>query len=205
MKKPKDKFVTIIDNYDSFVYNISQYCEQLGAEVAVFRNDEIAKNEIPKRTTHLIISPGPCTPTQAGISNEMINYWAGKIPIIGVCLGHQCIGEVFGGKIIKSPKVMHGKISQIHHDGKGIYQGQIDNPLAVVRYHSLVISRNHFPSNLIISATLEEDYKKNKNGVIMGVRHLSLPIEGVQFHPEAHYSKLGIDLLDNFLYQEISL
>lgn len=198
------KIVVIIDNYDSFVYNIGQYCSQLGAEVVVYRNDEITKENLPAQTTHLIISPGPATPSQAGISNEMILFWSGKLPILGVCLGHQCIGEVFGGKIIKAQKLMHGKISNIHHDGKGVFANISENPLAVVRYHSLVVANENFPKELVASAILEDDFQNQTNGDIMALRHKDLPIEGVQFHPEAYYTNSGMKILNNFLAQKIN-
>lgn len=194
--------VTLIDNYDSFVYNLSQYCAQLGAVVRVFRNDEVSVKTIPADTTHIIISPGPCAPQQAGVSCEVINHFAGKIPILGVCLGHQCIGEVFGGKIIKAQQLMHGKISQIHHDGKGVFAGININPLSVTRYHSLVVERTSFPKDLIISATLEEDFQTSREGDVMALRHKTLAVEGVQFHPEAFYTQGGMAMLANFIKQK---
>lgn len=187
--------VALIDNYDSFTYNLLQYAEMLGADVRVFRNDAIAANALPADTTHIIISPGPATPHEAGISMEVIQHYAGKIPIFGVCLGHQCIGEVFGGEVVRAEKQMHGKMSNIHHDRKGVFQGITENPLPVVRYHSLIVSRKNFPQELIITATVDG----SPEGEIMALRHKTLAIEGVQFHPEAYYTHQGMSLLRNFL------
>ena len=191
----QQKVVCIIDNYDSFTYNLKQYCGVLNAKVEVFRNDEIVAKQIPKNTTHIIISPGPGTPEQAGISNEIINCWAGEIPILGVCLGHQCIGSVFGGTITHAEKIMHGKISKIQHDAQGIYKNFENNIFEVVRYHSLVIRHKDLPDCFNVSAYLAE----NPNGDIMGIRHKKYPIEGVQFHPEAYYTDYGMDMIANFL------
>ena len=182
----------IIDNYDSFTYNLAQRLGELGAEVVVHRNDKITIGEIEELAPErIVISPGPCTPLEAGISNDVIRHFSVKLPILGVCLGHQCIGHVFGGEIIRAPRVMHGKTSSIIHDGKGVYRG-LSNPFIATRYHSLIIRRDSIPSCLNITAWTEE-------GEIMGVRHESLPVEGVQFHPESFLTVEGSRLLDNFL------
>lgn len=182
----------LIDNYDSFTYNIVQYFGEIGEEVRVFRNDKITIQEIEElRPERLVISPGPCDPSKAGISMEAVKHFAGKIPILGVCLGHQTIGRVFGGKIIHAKKLMHGKTSPINHDGKTIFKG-LENPFTATRYHSLVVDRESLPDVLEISASLDD-------GEIMGLRHKELPIEGIQFHPESILTKVGKDLLRNFL------
>jgi len=182
----------MIDNYDSFTYNLAQRLGELGAEVVVHRNDKITIGEIEELAPErIVISPGPCTPLEAGISNDVIRHFSVKLPILGVCLGHQCIGHVFGGEIIRAPRVMHGKTSSIIHDGKGVYRG-LSNPFIATRYHSLIIRRDSIPSCLNITAWTEE-------GEIMGVRHESLPVEGVQFHPESFLTVEGSRLLDNFL------
>jgi len=184
--------VLIIDNYDSFVYNLAQYVGELGWQPVVFRNDRITPAEVEKlEPTHIIISPGPCTPLEAGISNEIIRVCAGRIPILGVCLGHQCIGHVFGGRVIHAPVPVHGKSSEIYHDGKGIYRG-LPNPFQGGRYHSLVVSLDSGQDKLEITA-------RTANGVIMGVRHKTYVIEGVQFHPESIMTGTGHALLRNFL------
>jgi para-aminobenzoate synthetase component II len=182
----------IIDNYDSFTYNLVQYLGELGQAVRVVRNDEIAAAAIGElQPSHIVISPGPCTPNEAGISLEAIKLWAGKIPIFGVCLGHQSIGQAFGGKIVRAARVMHGKTSQIFHDGKGVFVG-VPNPFEATRYHSLLIERASVPDCLDVTArTAQEE--------IMGVRHKTLPVEGVQFHPESFLTTVGKDLLRNFL------
>jgi anthranilate synthase/aminodeoxychorismate synthase-like glutamine amidotransferase len=182
----------LIDNYDSFTYNLAQYLGELGQEVRVVRNDEIACDDIGKLgPTHLVISPGPCTPNEAGISLEVIAKWAGKIPIFGVCLGHQAIGQAFGGKIVRAKQVMHGKTSKIFHDEKGVFAG-LPNPFEATRYHSLLIERQSVPDCLDITAkTWDEE--------IMAVRHKTLAVEGVQFHPESFLTTVGQDLLRNFL------
>jgi anthranilate synthase/aminodeoxychorismate synthase-like glutamine amidotransferase len=182
----------LIDNYDSFTYNLAQYLGELGQEVRVVRNDEIACDDIGKLSpTHLVISPGPCTPNEAGISLEVIAKWAGKIPIFGVCLGHQSIGQAFGGKIVRAKQVMHGKTSKIFHDEKGVFAG-LPNPFEATRYHSLLIERQSVPDCLDITAkTWDEE--------IMAVRHKTLAVEGVQFHPESFLTTVGKDLLRNFL------
>jgi anthranilate synthase component 2 len=182
----------MIDNYDSFTYNLVQYFGELGAEVRVFRNDEISIKEIEKLAPdYLVVSPGPCTPNEAGISVEAIGHFAGKLPILGVCLGHQSIAQAFGGSIIHAQKIMHGKTSMMTHDNRGIFQ-DIDNPFEATRYHSLVVEEKSLPACLEISATSED-------GEIMGLRHKELAIEGMQFHPESILTKPGHALLKNFL------
>jgi anthranilate synthase component II len=182
----------MIDNYDSFTFNIVQYLGQLGEDVRVLRNDEITLDEIarlaPKR---LVISPGPCSPEEAGISVAAIKEFAGKIPILGVCLGHQSIGAAFGGRVVRSSTLMHGKTSPIHHDGRELYAG-LPNPFNATRYHSLVVERSSFPPCLEITAWVDE-------GEVMGLRHRKLPIWGVQFHPESILTEGGMHLLKNFL------
>lgn len=184
--------VIIIDNYDSFVYNIAQYIGELGWQPLVFRNDQVQIEEIEKlNPTHIIISPGPCTPLEAGVSNDVIKNFAGKIPILGICLGHQCIGHVYGGKIIKADVPTHGKHSLVYHDERTVYKG-LPNPFEAGRYHSLVISRKGFPAELELTARTSE-------GVIMGVRHKDHVVEGVQFHPESIMTHVGYNILINFL------
>jgi len=182
----------VIDNYDSFTYNLVQYLGELGQDVRVVRNDEIAAADIgPLGPSHLVISPGPCTPNEAGISLEVIRTCAGKIPILAVCLGHQSIGQAFGGTIVRAAKVMHGKTSPIVHDGKGVFTG-LPSPFEATRYHSLLIERARLPDTHEITATTEA-------GEIMAVRHKTLPVEGVQFHPESFLTRVGKDLLANFI------
>lgn len=191
--------ILIVDNYDSFTYNLVQFIGELGIkglkpakEIEVYRNDKISIEEIAKKEpTHIIISPGPGTPKMAGISKDVIKEFSGKIPILGVCLGHQCIGEVFGAIIMRAPRLMHGKTSPIQHDGKGIYKG-LPNPFVATRYHSLIIKRETLPSCLIVSSWTEE-------GEVMGIRHKEYDLEGVQFHPESILTKFGKDLLKNFI------
>ena len=190
----------MIDNYDSFTYNVVQYLAELGAEVQVHRNDEITVAQIealnPER---LVISPGPCTPSEAGISMDVIRHFAGKIPILGICLGHQAIGQVFGGNIIRAGRVMHGKVSPVYHYDKGVFRG-LNNPLQATRYHSLAIEQTTLPECLEMTA-----WTRNSDGSveeIMGVRHKTLAIEGVQFHPESIMSEQGHELLRNFLRTE---
>jgi len=182
----------MIDNYDSFTYNIVQYLGELGEDVRVYRNDKITLDEIealaPER---IVISPGPCSPAEAGISVEAVRRFAGRIPILGVCLGHQSIGYAFGGEIVKSSTLMHGKTSPILHTGEGLFAG-MPNPFAATRYHSLVVRRDTFPAELEVTAWVEE-------GEIMGLRHRTLPIWGVQFHPESILTQNGIEILRNFL------
>jgi anthranilate synthase/aminodeoxychorismate synthase-like glutamine amidotransferase len=184
----------VIDNYDSFTYNLVQYLGELGQDVRVVRNDDIATGDIATMTpapSHIVISPGPCTPNEAGISLDVIKTYAGKIPILGVCLGHQSIGQAFGGTIVRAARVMHGKTSQIHHDGKGVFAG-LPNPFEATRYHSLLIERASVPDSLEVTAWTADDE-------IMAVRHKTLPVEGVQFHPESFLTTAGKDLLGNFI------
>jgi anthranilate synthase component 2 len=187
----------MIDNYDSFTYNIVQYLGELGEEVEVYRNDEISIDEIiQKDPARIVISPGPCTPNEAGISMDVIRQFSGQIPILGVCLGHQSIGQVFGGKIVKAKQVKHGKTSAIHHDSKGVFAG-LESPFTATRYHSLVIDPKTVPDVLEVTAwTVDE---KGKVDEVMGVRHLDMMLEGVQFHPESILTEHGHDLLANFL------
>ncbi len=187
----------MIDNYDSFTYNLVQYFGELGADIRVFRNDEITLEEIEAMAPEkIVISPGPCTPHEAGISVPVIKHFAGNIPILGVCLGHQSIGEAFGGKIIRAKRVMHGKISAIHHEGKGVFRG-IENPFNATRYHSLVIEKESLPDCLELTSWTENDDGSLEE--IMGVRHKTLAVEGVQFHPESILSEYGHQMLKNFL------
>jgi anthranilate synthase/aminodeoxychorismate synthase-like glutamine amidotransferase len=184
--------VLVIDNYDSFTYNLVQYLGELGAEITVKRNDEITVEDARAfKPSHILISPGPCSPKEAGISVALIQELAGEVPILGVCLGHQSIGYAYGGDIIRAKQLMHGKTSQIRHDGKGVFAG-LPNPIRATRYHSLAIARETLPKELIVTAESED-------GEIMGVRHRSLPLEGVQFHPESILSESGRELLRNFL------
>ena len=182
----------MIDNYDSFTYNLVQYLGELGRDVEVHRNDEITLDEIAaKKPDVIVISPGPCTPNEAGVSVPLIHEFAGRIPILGVCLGHQSIGQAFGGKIVRAQRVMHGKNSAITHESVGMFK-DLPSPLSATRYHSLVIERSSLPDCLEVTAESED-------GEIMGVRHRSLPVEGVQFHPEAILSEHGHQMLKNFL------
>lgn len=182
----------MIDNYDSFTYNLVQYLSELGADVRVYRNDKITIPEIEAlEPSMIVISPGPCSPKEAGISMQVIDYFKGKVPILGVCLGHQSIGAVFGGKIVSAPTLMHGKVSMIYHDGKTIF-AELSNPFPATRYHSLVIDKSTLPQCLEVSAWTDD-------GVIMGVRHKEFVIEGVQFHPESILTTEGKRLLQNFL------
>jgi len=187
----------MIDNYDSFTYNVVQYLAELGADVQVHRNDEITIEQIEAlKPERLVVSPGPCTPNEAGISMAAIRHFAGKLPILGICLGHQSIGQVFGGDIIRAGQVMHGKISPVYHKDEGVFRG-LNNPLQATRYHSLVIDKNTLPDCLEVTAwTRHEDGSVEE---IMGVRHKTLPIEGVQFHPESIMTEQGHELLRNFL------
>ncbi len=187
----------MIDNYDSFTYNLVQYFGELGTDIRVFRNDEISLEEIEAMAPEkIIISPGPCTPHEAGISVPVIKHFAGSVPILGVCLGHQSIGEAFGGKIIRAKRVMHGKISAIHHEGKGVFK-DIENPFNATRYHSLVIEYESLPDCLELTSWTENEDGSLEE--IMGVRHKTLAVEGVQFHPESILSEHGHQMLKNFL------
>jgi len=182
----------MIDNYDSFTYNLVQYLGELGADVQVYRNDAITLDEVTALApAQIVVSPGPCTPSEAGISVPLIQRFAGKIPILGVCLGHQAIGQAFGGRIVRAQRVMHGKLSPVAHDNRGVFAG-VPSPFSVTRYHSLAIERGAVPPDLEVTATADD-------GEIMGVRHRQLPVEGVQFHPEAILTEHGRRMLGNFL------
>ena len=187
----------MIDNYDSFTYNLVQYFGELGADVVVHRNDQISIDDIEKlNPEYLVISPGPCTPNEAGVSMDAIKHFAGKLPILGVCLGHQSIGQVFGGDIIHAKQIMHGKTSMMFHKDTGVFSG-IDNPFEATRYHSLVIDKNTIPDCLEITAWTEDD--KGNMDEIMGIRHKEYAIQGMQFHPESILTNAGHQLLKNFL------
>lgn len=187
----------MIDNYDSFTYNVVQYLGELGADVEVFRNDEISVDEVAaKNPAHIVISPGPCTPNEAGISLQVIKQFAGKIPILGVCLGHQSIAQAFGGEVIRAKQVMHGKTSLVHHSGLGVFKG-LAKPFVATRYHSLVVEGSSLPDDFVITAWTEDE--EGGMDEIMGIKHKSLDVEGVQFHPESILSEHGHDLLKNFL------
>jgi anthranilate synthase component 2 len=182
----------LIDNYDSFTYNLAQYLGELGAEVRVERNDAVSVDDVAKLgPRRIVISPGPCTPNEAGISMDVIRRFAGEVPLLGVCLGHQAIGQAFGGKVVRAPRVMHGKTSPIEHDGSGLFRG-IASPMQATRYHSLVVEPESLPPSLKVTARTAE-------GEIMALAHQSLPVWGVQFHPESIASEAGKDILRNFL------
>ncbi len=182
----------MIDNYDSFTYNLVQYLRELGEEVVVYRNDKITLAEIEKlQPERLVVSPGPCTPNEAGISVSAINHFAGKLPILGVCLGHQSIGQAYGGRIVRAERLMHGKTSPIFHDGRELFVG-LPDPFDATRYHSLLVERSTLPESLEVTAWTEE-------GEIMGMRHRELPVWGMQFHPESILTLVGMDMLKNFL------
>jgi anthranilate synthase/aminodeoxychorismate synthase-like glutamine amidotransferase len=184
--------ILVIDNYDSFTYNLVQYLGELGAHTKVFRNDEIPLEDIEAMSpSHIVISPGPCTPNEAGITLPLIERMAGKVPILGVCLGHQAIGQAFGGKVVRAAKVMHGKVSRVRHDGAGVF-AEIPNEFVATRYHSLVVERATLPDCLAVTAQSED-------GEIMGLRHRALPVQGVQFHPEALLTEHGHKMLQNFI------
>jgi anthranilate synthase/aminodeoxychorismate synthase-like glutamine amidotransferase len=188
--------IFVLDNYDSFTYNLVQYLGELGAEVEVRRNDEVTVEEIEAmRPERIVVSPGPCTPQDAGISIELIRHFAGKTPLLGVCLGHQAIGAAFGGEVIRARNLMHGKTSQVEHDGKTIFRG-LSSPMTATRYHSLIVSEKDLPSDLEVSAWTSD---KDGTRVIMGLRHKKLAIEGVQFHPESVLTDEGKKLVANFL------
>jgi len=188
--------VFVLDNYDSFTYNLVQYLGEMGEKVEVRRNDQISCEEIESlKPSHIVISPGPCTPQKAGISIDLLKYFAGKKPVLGVCLGHQAIGAAFGGEVIRASQVMHGKVSKVEHDGKTIFRGA-PRPLTATRYHSLIVSEKGLPKELEISAHTQE---ADGTQVIMGLRHRRFPIEGVQFHPESVLTQSGKLLLENFL------
>ena len=182
----------MIDNYDSFTYNLVQYLGELGADVRVFRNDAITLDDVAAmKPERIVVSPGPCTPNEAGISVPLIRRFAGEIPILGVCLGHQSIGQAFGGRIVRAQRVMHGKLSPVTHDGRGVF-ADVPSPFPVTRYHSLAIERGSMPAELEVTATSDD-------GEIMGVRHRTLAVEGVQFHPESILSEHGLTIFKNFL------
>ena len=188
--------ILLVDNYDSFTYNLVQRLGEIdpAVELRVVRNDQVTLEEIEAaRPTHLIISPGPCTPVQAGVSNEVIMRFAARVPILGVCLGHQCIGHAMGARVVRAGRIMHGKTSLIHHDGRGVYRG-LSNPFEATRYHSLVIEPGTLPEELEVVARTDQNE-------IMGVRHKRFPLEGVQFHPESFLTGEGMKLLKNFLDQ----
>lgn len=184
--------ILVIDNYDSFTYNLVQYLGELGQELRVFRNDRMTLSDIEALApTRIVISPGPCTPDQAGISVDAIRHFAGRIPLLGVCLGHQSIGQAFGGRVIRAPKPVHGKTSEISHDNRSVFAG-LPNPFTATRYHSLIVEEASLPDCLEISA-------RSEDGLIMGLRHLDYSIDGVQFHPESILTTVGKDLLRNFV------
>jgi anthranilate synthase/aminodeoxychorismate synthase-like glutamine amidotransferase len=187
--------ILLVDNYDSFTYNLFQYISELGEQVLVVRNNmtdiDVIKGMKPER---IVISPGPSTPLHAGISNDVIKYFAPKLPILGVCLGHQCIGYSYGGRVIQANKIMHGKSSLIYHDGRGVFKG-LPSPFLAIRYHSLIVQRESLPKNFEITAWTDD-------GTIMGLRHRDYQLEGVQFHPESFMSEYGKDLLKNFIGRE---
>jgi anthranilate synthase component 2 len=186
--------ILLIDNYDSFTFNLYQHLSELGAEVEVARNDQITLEEIETRLPEIeriVISPGPCTPAEAGISVPAIRRFAGKVPILGVCLGHQAIGAAFGGRVVRAPVIMHGKTSRIYHGGAGVFRG-LASPFTATRYHSLIVDRGSLPATLEITAETDD-------GIIMGLRHRELDVEGVQFHPESILTSVGKDLLANFI------
>ena len=184
--------ILLIDNYDSFTYNLYQYLCELGAEVEVVRNDKTTIEDIEAMNPEkIVISPGPCTPKEAGISNDVIMRFGERTPTLGVCLGHQCIGDAYGGTVGGAGEIMHGKMSAIHHDGEGVFKG-LPNPFEAIRYHSLAIYKDDMPDDLEVTAWTD-------NGIVMGVRHKNHPVEGIQFHPESIMTKVGHDLLRNFL------
>jgi anthranilate synthase/aminodeoxychorismate synthase-like glutamine amidotransferase len=188
----EDGLILLIDNYDSFTYNLYQYLGELGARTRVVRNDAMtAEDALALRPRAIVISPGPGTPDQAGITLELIAKAAGRVPLLGVCLGHQSLGQAFGGRVVRAPKLMHGKTSEIHHDGKTIFAGLM-NPFTATRYHSLIVARESVPAVLEVSAWTDD-------GLVMGLRHRALPLEGVQFHPESILTAAGKELLRNFL------
>ena len=184
--------IFVLDNYDSFTYNLVQYIGELGEKVEVRRNDQVTVNDVEAmRPERIVISPGPCTPQEAGISIELVQRFAGKVPILGVCLGHQAIGAAFGGDVVRAPKLMHGKTSEVEHDGKTVFTG-IASPMTCTRYHSLIVSEKNLPAELEVSA-------RTADGTIMGLRHRNYPVEGVQFHPESVLTDDGKRLIRNFL------
>ena len=195
MSFPNRKRILVIDNYDSFTFNLVQYLGELGAETVVRRNDELTVEEIAAiEPRGIIISPGPCTPKEAGISVELVRTWSGRLPILGVCLGHQAIGAAFGAEVVRAPSIMHGKTSAIVHDGAGLFRG-IPNPFTATRYHSLCVKEATLPPELVVTARV----KDAPGEAIMGLRHREHPTEGLQFHPESILTRVGHDLLRNFL------
>jgi anthranilate synthase/aminodeoxychorismate synthase-like glutamine amidotransferase len=188
--------VFVLDNYDSFTYNLVQYLGELGAEVVVRRNDQITVEGVEAmRPERIVLSPGPCTPQEAGISIELVRHFAGKVPVLGVCLGHQAIGAAFGAEIVRAPKLMHGKTSEVQHDGKTIFSG-LPSPMTATRYHSLIVQEKGLPKDLEISAYATES---DSSRTIMGFRHRKFPVEGVQFHPESVLTEQGKNLMKNFI------
>ena len=189
--------VFVLDNYDSFTYNLVQYLGELGAQIEVRRNDQVSVDQVEElKPDHILISPGPCTPQEAGISIDLIRHFAGKVPVFGVCLGHQAMGEAFGGKVVRAKNLMHGKTSRVEHDGKTIFRG-VESPMTATRYHSLIVAEDTLPADLEVSAhTIERDGTR----VIMGLRHKKFPVEGVQFHPESVLTDAGKKLVENFLH-----
>jgi len=188
--------VFVLDNYDSFTYNLVQYLGELGAKIEVRRNDELTVEAVEAlKPERILLSPGPCTPGEAGILVPLIRHMAGKAPILGVCLGHQAIGEAFGGKVVRAEHLMHGKTSSVNHDGKGVFAG-LPTPLTCTRYHSLIVEEDSLPADLAVTARTPE---RNGGSVIMGLRHTSLPIEGVQFHPESVLTEGGRQMIRNFM------
>lgn len=192
MASSMSKSVLIVDNYDSFTFNLYQYIGELGARPRVVRNDAMSADEaLEQQAERIVVSPGPCTPNEAGISVELIRKAAGRVPVLGVCLGHQSLGQAFGGKVVRAQRLMHGKTSEIHHDGKTIFAG-LASPFTATRYHSLIVERDSLPDCLQVSAWTDD-------GVVMGLRHRQFPVEGVQFHPESILTAAGKQLLRNFL------
>jgi len=188
--------ILMIDNYDSFTYNLVQYLGELGADVQVHRNDQITVQQVAAlKPSHVVLSPGPCTPNEAGICLELIHELAGNVPILGVCLGHQSIGQAFGGKVVRAREIMHGKTSAIHHAGQGVFRG-LRAPFTATRYHSLIVADQGFPEELEVTAWTEREGARDE---VMGLKHKALPIEGVQFHPESILTEHGHELLKNFL------
>ncbi|GCE46702.1 anthranilate synthase component 2 [Thermosporothrix hazakensis] len=188
----------LLDNYDSFTYNLYQYLSELGASVEVYRNDRITLKEIERlHPEHIVISPGPCTPNEAGISCQVIERFGSSTPILGVCLGHQCIGQVYGGRVIRAPEPVHGKVSSIEHSGQGVFR-ELPQSFEACRYHSLIVELETLPESLEVTATTAD-------GLIMGIRHRAFPVEGIQFHPESIMTPVGKSLLRNFLQQSVAL
>jgi anthranilate synthase/aminodeoxychorismate synthase-like glutamine amidotransferase len=188
--------VFVLDNYDSFTYNLVQYIGELGHEVVVRRNDQITVEQVAElHPDRIVVSPGPCTPREAGISIELIRHFAGRVPVLGVCLGHQAIGEAFGGKVVRAHNLMHGKTSQVEHDAKGVFRG-VESPITATRYHSLIVEEDSLPKELAVSATCTD---RDGTRVIMGLRHREFAVEGVQFHPESVLTTYGKQMVRNFV------